>query len=324
MKQKTAKKEALRCDIVWADANRAEWERDFARVRRTNLLQSPDYASVMTRLNQQCVRIAYIFINGQKAGLFQILEAGIFKKMIHGVILDRGPLWFDGFGSNEDFTLFLDRFSSEFSQRLGRRRRFLPEVGTTEAVKSLLRKVGFRQKHNVPYKTIWLDLTKDEKALREGLHKKWRNMLNKSEKEGMDVVLSDTGEHFDWLIKHYALDKGARGYGGPSAKTVALLAKQFSRGKNMIIATALLEQKPIASILVLVHGSSATYQIGYTSDKGRKVCAHHLLLWRTIIELKERHVYDFDLGGINAEAKGIERFKKGLGGEIFEIPGAFY
>ncbi|MBI1301441.1 MAG: peptidoglycan bridge formation glycyltransferase FemA/FemB family protein [Alphaproteobacteria bacterium] len=324
MVKKILKNAVLACDIVWVDANQEDWERDFARVRRSNLLQSRDYASVMTRMNQQAVRQAYIFINGKKAGIFQVLEAGIFKKMIHGVILDRGPLWFEGFGSVAHFTAFLDSFTGEFPQRFGRKIRFLPEMEKSESVKSILQKAGFRQRQEATYKTIWLDLTRDERVLRDGLHKKWRNMLNKSEKVEMQIVLSDKGEYFDWAIHNYTMDKAMRGYDGPSAKTVALLAQQFSRGKNMIIATAMLEGVPIASIVVLIHGSSATYQIGYTSDKGREACAHHLLLWRMVLELKERHIYDFDLGGINEDTKGIKRFKTGFGGEVFEIPGIYY
>ncbi len=42
--------------------------------------------------------------------------------------------------------------------------------------------------------------------------------------------------------------------------------------------------------------------------------ATHLLLWQAIEILKADGFEGFDLGGISAEAPGVERFKLGLGG----------
>lgn len=40
-----------------------------------------------------------IEIDGKEAGLVQMFEAGILWNAIHGIIIDRGPLWFEGFGN---------------------------------------------------------------------------------------------------------------------------------------------------------------------------------------------------------------------------------
>ena len=307
------------CEIKWNALSACEWESAFRTIKQSNLLQSYDYANVMARLDNQRVRRGLIIINGKPAGLVQILEAGIFKNALHGIIIDRAPLWFEGYGSLNDFETFLQIFTKEFPKRFGRRIRFIPEIENTRKAQELMKKYGYKTTSKHGYKTIFLDLRPDLGVLRANLNKKWRNMLVKAEKQELNIVFSDKGENFAWLMQHYAADKAIKKYDGASPKVITELAKEFSRGKNMIIGTALLDDKPIAAILLFNHGSGSTYQIGYTSDIGRECNAHNLLLWGAVVELKERNINDFDLGGINGDsAKNIKKFKEGLGGKTYE------
>ncbi len=312
------------CEIKWNVLLVHEWETAFRTIKRSNLLQSYDYGCVMARLDNQLVRRGLIIINGKPAGLLQILEAGIFKNALHGIIIDRAPLWFDGYGSINDFELFLKELGKEFPKRFGRRIRFIPEMENTRKAQELMKKYGYKITSNYGYQTIFLDLRPDLEILRANLNKKWRNMLVKAEKQGINIIFSDKGENFAWLMQHYAADKIIKKYYGASPKVITELAKEFLRGKNIIIGTALLDDTPIAAILLFNHGSSSTYQIGYISDIGRKYNAHNLLLWRALAELKERNINDFDLGGINDEsAKGVKIFKRGLGGKVYETLGLY-
>lgn len=321
MVQKTTKN-SLVCEIDWNGHSDAEWARHFAALRRSNMLQSVPYANAMRRLKQQRARRGLIYINGQAAGLVQILEAGIFGNAIHALVVDRGPLWFDGRGGEEDMRAFLTCFTGVFPKRFGRKIRFIPEANNTAPMRALLRSYGFSPVTETGYQTIWLDLRHDEEVLRKGLKKKWRNTLRKAEKQNMSVHFAPGGQDFGWLLDHYMRDKQARGYDGVSAKTLMALAAEFSRGQNMVIGSASLDGQVIAAILLFIHGTSATYQIGYTSAVGREKCAHHLLLWKALAALKDRKIYDFDLGGINDhDAKGVKQFKQGMGGDLVETIG---
>lgn len=324
MVEKAVKNQNI-CEIEWNTISALEWDARFSNIRRSNLLQSLDYAHTMARINHQKARRGVIKINGVEAGLVQVLEAGLFKNAVHGVLLDRGPLWFDGYGSVDDFELFLSVFSKDFPKRLGRRIRFIPEMENNDETKGVLRKYGYKCGSNHGYQTVLVDISKGLDVLRKNLNPKWRNKLNKSEKHGLDVVWGDKGAYFSWLIQKYTEDKALRKYDGPAPKSIAALAYQFSRGQNMLIGAALLEGEPIAAILIFNHGASATYQIGYTSEVGRKKCAHHLLLWTAMAQLKERNINDFDLGGVNDEsAKGVKTFKEGLGGQLYETLGLYH
>ena len=82
--------------------------------------------------------------------------------------------------------------------------------------------------------------------------------------------------------------------------------------------------RPIGAILLARHGAAATYLVGWTSDDGRRLHAHHFLLWRAIEHLKANGTRWLDLGGHNeTAAAGIARFKLGLGGEPVTLVGAY-
>ena len=183
---------------------------------------------------------------------------------------------------------------------------------------------GYKKLDNPAYKTIWLDITLPEEVLRANLKQKWRNMLNKGEKQGFMVEWSDNTDLFSWLLTNYQEDKAKKGYEGPSALVLAALMKCFSEKGRALTGRVLLDNKAIAGILVFCHGSAATYQIGWTAEEGRKTAAQNFLLWQTVLRLKQRNIFDFDLGGINDEsAKSIGKFKEGLGGEVFGCAGQY-
>ena len=77
-------------------------------------------------------------------------------------------------------------------------------------------------------------------------------------------------------------------------------------------------------VTTLIHGEAATYQVGWTSDTGRDLHAHSLILWKGIEELRERGVRKLDLGGVNTtRSAGIARFKMSTGGQVLTCAGTF-
>ncbi len=328
MLQKTHKSGQTNLSIQWNTLDAAGWQERLSKVKRLNLLQSEAYLHAMAKLNQQRISRGLIMVDGQEAGICNLLEAGIFKNAIHGIILDRGPLWFDGYGSPAHIESFLKYFAQKYPKRLGRRIRFIPEFADTPQMRQLMQSYGYKSGAAEGYETIWLDLRQPIQTLRKNLNSKWRNKLNQSERKPMEIIWSDAGTgsiNYKWLIAQYIHDKATRKYNGPSYKIIKALGDSFSRGKNMFVGCALLDKQPIAGILIFIHGSGATYQIGYSSDKGRDNGAHYVLLWDALEKLKERGVRDFDLGGINPhEAKGVSTFKKRMGGSIEKTLGLYH
>lgn len=324
MKQKTQKNNSPHqnlCEINWYSDVPSNWPQRFELIEKSSILQSLPYLHASSKLNNNYIRYGLIIINDQEAGLCAILEAGALKNAIHAVILDQGPLWFEGFGTEYDFALFLKSFRQDFPRRFGRRVRFIPHIKNSKNVRKILKENGFRPTGK-PYQTTYINISESEENLRKALHKNWRGSLKKAQKSNIKLQWEEGGAHLAWLVENHLSDRIKKNYNGMSLKMMMAMISQFSRGQNLMIGTAILDDQPIASILIFIHGKTATYQIGYTSDLGRKNCAGHLLLWEAIKQLKERDINDFDLGGINDEdAKGVRDFKIGMGGESFETPG---
>ena len=77
-------------------------------------------------------------------------------------------------------------------------------------------------------------------------------------------------------------------------------------------------------MLFLLHGVAATYEIGWSGERGREMHAHNLLLWQAIGELQARGVRRLDLGGVNTgRSAGLARFKLGTGGEVLTLAGSY-
>jgi hypothetical protein len=312
------------CAIKWNTLSIEEWEEKFSRLPHSNILQSYSYARAFCPYEKLGARWGVIEIDGKEAGLVQLFEAGMFKKMIHGVIVDRGPLWFEGFGTAIHVKRVFDELNRQFPARLGRKRRFLPEIEDGPTARKMVEQTGL-QRLGSGYQTIWLDSTKSEEELRAALRGNWRGHLNKAEKSGLEARWDMEGARLPVILPVYATDKEARDYGGPSPEFLKSYASYLLPRKEMLIAEACVDDHALAFIMVALHGRSATYLAGWNSEEGRKYSAHHFLLWNAVKMLKEKGIREFDLGGINDDegAKGLKDFKEGIGGRAVRYVGHY-
>lgn len=303
----------------------AQWDECLAHIPQSNLLQTYDYARAACPIEKQKGRWGLIRFNDNPAGIVQIFEAGILWNAFHAVIIDRGPLWFKGHGGAAHTKLFFEEFNRQFPQRFGRRRRILPEVEDGMTAQKILQSAGLSRMDRKGYETAWVNLDQPRESLRESFKSNWRNKLNKAERANLTLEWSADGSQFPLLLATYAADKKNRGYDGPSPGLLSGLARFMTPKGAMIVGTAKQGEHIVAMILLVCHGRSATYLVGWTSDEGRDVAAHHLLLWEGMDMLKQKGISDLDLGGVNDEgAKGVKDFKEGMGGRTVRYVGHYY
>lgn len=302
------RKVTMTVSIEWTNESYAAL---FDAAPRSTLLQHPAYGLAMRDYMGQAPVAGVIKRGGATIGIFQLLEMKALKGFLHTLALDRGPVWLEGHGSDQDWQEFLQALRQAYPRRFGRVVRLMPET-------TALPESGFRRKNLPGYQTIWVDI--EAPHLRETMDKKWRNALSKAERSEISVAEDDTGAFLPWLLKVYALDKTARNYDGASPEFLNLLHKH---GMEFLILKAQKDGVDIAAQLFALHGRSATYQIGWSGAAGREVNAHNLLLWKAITELQNRGIKDLDLGGINDAAKGLSDFKKGLVGEPVTLAGVY-
>lgn len=172
------------------------------------------------------------------------------------------------------------------------------------------------------YTTAWLDLRPEPETLRANLRGNWRNALSQAETAPPKIRLDQRGRDTDEFIAEYLNDRRARKYSGPSASLVRAIAKAF--GKDVYLLQATDHGDVIAASLFLRHGKSATYFLSWTTEHGRARNAAHFLMWDGIVRLKSAGVSWLDLGGMDARAPGIARFKLGVGAAPVTASGTWF
>ncbi|MCC7048958.1 MAG: GNAT family N-acetyltransferase [Alphaproteobacteria bacterium] len=171
--------------------------------------------------------------------------------------------------------------------------------------------------------TARIDLAPDEDALREQLDGKWRNQLTRAERGKMRVQIDHGGRMLDWLLgKHEAFRRKER-HRGPSHREIKAMVDALDMKEDALVLTALDHNEPLAGILVLIHGKGATYHVAWAGADGRRVHAHNLLLWRGMLAAKKRGAAFLDLGGLDATAPGVARFKLGTGAAVAPLAATY-
>ena len=174
--------------------------------------------------------------------------------------------------------------------------------------------------------TVMLNLELSEDQLRANLERSWRNKLNSSEKGKLQIArMSPKPGSYRWLLEAEEAQRKERGLEGlPLPFFDVFLQARKNPSQTSLGYRADWGKNAVAGMIFLVHGSTATYQVGWGNEQGRQERAHHLLLWRAICELKEQGIRRLDLGGVNTQrSAGLARFKMGLGGEVRQFAGTY-
>ena len=161
-----------------------------------------------------------------------------------------------------------------------------------------------------------LDLSPGPDALRRNLGGKWRNALVRAETAALrlhDGRLPIDPDH--WLLRAELAQRRARGYRAwPTALTLAY-ARANPGDAHVFWATQ--DDTPVAGLVILRHGTGASYHLGWSGPAGRASAAHQALIWRAIRWLGARGVTRLDLGLVDpARAPGLARFKLGTGATV--------
>jgi hypothetical protein len=174
--------------------------------------------------------------------------------------------------------------------------------------------------------TVVIDISKSVDDLRAGLDRRWRLPLAHAEKSDLKIhrVGTNPGQ-YRWLLDAEIQQREKRGFIGLPLQFFDLYVQSRQQpSKNILTMRADIGRDRVAGMMFLIHGESATYQVGWTSEEGREQNAHHLILWHAIEELQSRGVRVLDLGGVNTiRSAGVARFKISTGGRVVTYAGSF-
>jgi hypothetical protein len=295
--------------LEWDGAGRAEWHGLLGETR-SGLQQGWSYGEALRRTGVPVHRAVVRDAAQRPVGCLQVAQRALLGPIGAGFLL-RGPVWLDhGAAAAHEHELL-----SAVRRRV--RRRML--VWAPELPSALTRRAIVSG-----YGTAWLDLDRGLDAVRAHLAPDWRRDLSRGEAAGLAVRRLAAPQAIGWLLDQNEAHRRQVGYRGPSRRFLGLLAEAGREAHELILLLAFERAEPVAGIMILRHGASATYEVGYVAPRGRALRAGHLCLWHGVEALVRKRVRWLDLGGVATDrAPGVARFKLGMGGRVEILPGTF-
>ncbi len=302
--------------IEW-DASQEGWQQALAGSDFYAYQQEWAYGEVMQRFGTQIHR-AVVTREGAPVAVAQWMHRKVLGVYEMAVCM-RGPVWCTAL-SDEEKHAVMRRMKKDLAQRLPWPRIMLWMPETERA--SMMRFGGFKRVMT-GHHTVMLDLTQEEASLLAQMDGKWRNRLRAAEKEAVSIHPISKPTAYEWLFEHEIEQRARLGYQSLPAHLVPLY--QEVAGNNSVMALAARQEgKGVGGMLCVIHGTSATYHIGWASEQGKAVNIHNQLLWEMMRALKQQGIAKLDLGGVNTDdSAGVARFKIGAGGEVVSLAGTF-
>lgn len=238
----------------------------------------------------------------------------------------RGPLWRrDGVGL-EDLKAVLNALRVEYAADRKMLLRLVPQViaGEEPGPSRAAEECGFEVEADVPpYRTLMIDLSPANDAIRKGFEQKWRNGLNQSERKGLSVRASTDVAAFTEFASLYGEMRTRKQF--DSAVTADLfraVQDDLADDERMTVLLAYRGNELVAGHVSSLLGDTMVYLLGASNDSGRDSKASYLLQWRAIEAAKSAGARWYDLGGIAPETNpGVYRFKAGMGGRDVSFVG---
>jgi lipid II:glycine glycyltransferase (peptidoglycan interpeptide bridge formation enzyme) len=303
-----------------------EWSRLLQQFDDATIYQTWSCGAVLWGKN----RLSHIVLkeHDKVVGLAQVASIQLPFLRRGTALIFWGPVWRRS-GHSGDYQLFshlLKSLRDEYVGRRGMLLRVIPnETGSDEdKVRTILEHVGFQWKGRF-YRTYKLDLTPSLADLRKQLRQKWRNCLNRSEKENLTIIRNTDMETYDTFYKIFLEMQGLKQIEEISLDPLRLreIHRDLPEEIKPQIFLCKKEENPLAGAVVSVIGDTAILLLAASNLEGRKVMASYLLQWRIIEWLRMKGMQSYDLGGISPSHPWVNHFKAGIGGENIPHAGIF-
>lgn len=225
---------------------------------------------------------------------------------------------------NEEINYSLNACLVALKEEYVNRRRLLlrivcpPERPDAISIQNMIFETSGFKKFNSKneYRTILLDISTPSDVIRKNLSQKWRNILNKSEKNDIKVIQGKDISYFDQFITLYKnLVERKKFNVDMTPSSFREIQRHLPEDKKFVVHLALVDGQPVAGHIGSYIGDTAVYLFGAANEYGLKVNASYLLQWHAINFAKLNGSIWYDLGGIDPIANpDVYRFKQRMGG----------
>ncbi|MEO7299885.1 MAG: peptidoglycan bridge formation glycyltransferase FemA/FemB family protein [Verrucomicrobiota bacterium] len=171
-------------------------------------------------------------------------------------------------------------------------------------------------------RTFVLDLAPSLEELRSKLDGKWRNQLNRAEKNNLTIVEGSSAAEYQAFTKIYEEMWSRKKFDTTvDVHEFGRINEALPAGQKFKVLICQKEGVPICGIVCSAVGNTGIYLLGATNDHGLESKGAYLLQWAMIKWLKENGFRSYDLGGIDPELNpGVYHFKRGFSAQdVFRI-----
>ncbi|MCX7272394.1 MAG: GNAT family N-acetyltransferase [Burkholderiales bacterium] len=306
--------------VRWNGLDRDAWD-SLHRTAAAPLQQDWAYGEAMRASGVQCLRAQVLADTGEPLAQAQFIARRV-AWLVWNALCTRGPVFAETIRSQAPAKAQVYRaLQREVPLRRPRVLLFSPDEPAGPAA-------GLDRLHRVitGQSTVLIDLDADTATRRAALHPKWRNRLVAAERAGLRVQrVGARPAQYRWLIERETAQRASRGYQALPPGFVEAYQAARPPGDDPVLTLRVdIGREPVAAMMFLIHGTAATYHLGWSGEQGRESGAHNLLLWQAMDQLAQRGIRLLDLGGVNtASGAGIARFKLGSGGRVVTLAGTF-
>jgi hypothetical protein len=168
-----------------------------------------------------------------------------------------------------------------------------------------------------PGRTLVIDISAPTDDLRKKLDQKWRNCLNKAERNQLEVI-DGTGDSLfaDFIGIYHALLERKQFQEPNDINEFRMIQRELPPEFKMRIFLCRSEGVSTAGVICAIIGKTGVYLFGATNDQGMVNKGSYLLQWKAIQWMKNNGCRSYNLNGINPIANpGSYHFKAGLSGK---------
>jgi hypothetical protein len=167
------------------------------------------------------------------------------------------------------------------------------------------------------YRTILVDLSPTVEAMRKRLDQKWRNQLNRAEKNNLVLEASESREAYREFLQLYeAMRERKRFETSVDAGEFGQIQELLTPAAKMQTFLARADGEAVGALVCSLLGNTAIYLLGATNERARELKAAYFLQWQAMLWLRAHGAVGYDLGGVAPVANpGGYHFKSGFGGD---------
>jgi len=308
------------------DFGQDEWNDSVSKFYHISLMQTWEFGEVKAETGLWEVWRALFHHNNEIVGATQAMVRKIpFLK--RGLVwINRAPIVNKKYVDQSDVYIDMLRELKEYwVEKRGMYLRIAPALSAQNENYKIFQEADYLQATETDgWASDIVDLSFPIEELRKGLHQKWRNCLNKSERLNVTCEAGDSDSLFEEMLDNYRELLDNRGFGTNLAPDfLKSMQGLLPSSRKMVALAARQDGNKLGSILVVTYGDSCMYLLGATSSTGRKVNANHYLIWSALCEMKKRGYRWFDVGGAHPDntPPGILHFKRGLKGKPYQLMG---